>query len=447
MTDPMTRTPAPFRPTTVALVLALVLGAWALAGGTPRHLVAAEVDALEGGVRLAESLTATPPQPIGRALREGFQTFPGHPRVVTEGLSGPRREALVPPAPRLLVATGVMLAPVPESTPNGLRASLLAACAVVAAAVVLLARLPLSHAAGLTGLAACAPVVQDALTGFGYGALAFGAVTLVLWGLSPPTGAVTRSSGAARSGALAVGLALALGTHPFAAVLLLVPWLLPAERPLSNVSSAFPVALPWGRLLAPLVALGLLVALWPTLWSRTGAGLGLWLLEPGLAPGAPVEILGGHFDPAEGRGPQGFTALLQLLTALPLPLVGLAVHGLVVAPGSLRAPALVLAGLVLAGVLDGGFFGARLNLLPLLVPPLLVCAAASLARLAPVVARRVSGLAVALALALRLAGLGLEPSVPGSEALVALTGDVVDPPSPAADLARAVARDHLERPD
>jgi hypothetical protein len=429
----------PARPGLVhALLLGLVLVWWGLAGVAPRGLPAAEVDALEGGVRLAEALTATPSSPLRKALVEGARTYPDYPRLAERHVSGPSRDVLIPPAPRWLAAIGVMLAPVPEATSNGRRASLLAALVAGVALAVVVAGRSLPTGLVLVGLAGSSVVFQDALTGFGYASVGLLASSLVLLGLGATARAASRGLA---SLALPAGLALALGTHPFAAGLLLVPWLLPVGR-----TGGQGAALPWGRLLAPLAALGLLVALWPSLWSSTSAGLGAWLLTPGLDPGATVEVLSETFDPAAWRGPQAFTTMLQLVTALPLPLLCLAIHGAVVDTAKLHAPLLCLGALLGAAGLDGGLFGARLNLPPLLLPPLLLCAAASLERLGAH-ARRIGVLAVVASLALRAAGAGTELAIPGGSRLEVMTGTPTDPPSAAARVAAAVVRDHLERRD
>jgi hypothetical protein len=419
-----------------ALCLSLALGGWALSGSGPRVLGAAEVDTLEGGVRFAEALTASSGDGLRARLVEGFRTFPDHPRL--DGVPPAGRDALLPPAPRWLAAIGVMLAPVPEETSNGGRASFAAAVVAALALALILAGRAWASSLSLLGLALATVSFTDALTGFSYGSVGMLASSLLLVGLRTP-----RSPRASLFAALACacGLALALGTHPFAASLLLVPLLLPR-----GAVGGEPRPLPWGALVAPLLGVALLVALWPSLWSRTGPGLAAWLLGAGLEAGPVGSVLAQSFDPSRGEGPQGFTALLQLVTAFPLPLLLLAVYGARVATVELRAPLGCLAALLLAAILDGGLFGARLNLMPLLLPHVLVCAAAALDHLGAR-ARRIGLLAACCALALRLSGAGLEPWVPGSERLEALTGTPADPPSRAADVARAVARDHLERRD
>jgi hypothetical protein len=419
-----------------ALWLALALAGWAFSGSGTQLLRAADVDTLEGGVRLAEALTASSGDGLSSRLVEGFRTYPAHPRLDVAPPGG--RDALMPPAPRWLAAIGVMLAPVPEATSNGGRAGFVAAVVAALALALVLAGRAWRTILLTLGLALATVTFEDALSGFGYGAVGMLASSLLMLGLQAPES--PRASLLA-SFACACGLALAAGTHPFAASLLLVPWLLPRGS-----SGAQPQPIPWGRLLAPLLGLALLVALWPSLWTRTGSGLAAWLLGAGLEAGPPTTVLAQSFDPARGEGPQGFTALLQLATAFPLPLLLLAGHGARVATARLHGALGCVAALLLAAVLDGSLFGARLNLTPLLLPPLLVCVAESLDHLGAR-ARQVGLVAVCCSLGLRLAGVGLEPSVPGSERLEALTGTSADPPSRGAAAARAVARDHLERPD
>jgi hypothetical protein len=148
---------------------------------------------------------------------------------------------------------------------------------------------------------------------------------------------------------------------------------------------------------------------------------------------SPEPAAVGHF---------GSEVVRHLLAAFPWPLLGLAGYGLLApSDGDPRVGAAggVLGTLLLVGFAAGGLAGDRLDLLPMLVPPLVVLAGVGLERLLARSPTRRRGLVAVLA------GASLASSLAGPDRAVLDAGrGVVTADGPEAELVRQVARDHLE---
>ncbi len=386
----MTDVPTPRRATVRRLsalawlaVVVLPFGVRALGGGEPSALVAAEVDALEGGVRIAEALTGPGDAGLRDRLKDGFRPPPGHPRLHhLMGSDEGRRLVLVPPVPRWVAALGVSGLPGPDTTPNGHRASVAAALLFALAGLLLAMHLGPWRALAVTATVLAIPDARDAASAFGYGASAWLGSALLLVGLhrtvAPRGGAPEGFARAAGTTGLVVGgLALLIGTHPFMVAAPIAAWLAVGVGRSPGAGSAGPDGLvtvprlPAGVLLWPVAALALVALLWPALWAGTGKRLVAYVVEAG-AFAADAQTVGGlTFEQVANRAPQAFTALVQLLGWTPLPILGLALVGLLRARRPDRV--VLLAGLLtplVVGAIDGGLQGARLSLWPMLWLPI-----------------------------------------------------------------------------
>jgi MFS family permease len=367
----------------LVVTVALPFAVRTLMGGEPSALVASEVDALEGGVRIAEALTVPGDTGLRDRLREGFRPPPGHPRL--ERLMGSdegRRLVLVPPAPRWIAAIGVSGLPGPDATANGHRASVAAALVFALAGLLLAWHLGPWRALAVTAAVVAIPDARDAMSAFGYGASAYLGMALLLVGLDRATrrldrGAPDRWGALVTSGLVVGGLAVLIGTHPFMIAAPIAAWLAVAlgrgpddADPTASGTLRVP-RLPVTLLLWPVLALALVAVSWPALWAGTGKRLVAYVVEAG-AFAANLQTIGAEtFEQAANRAPQGFTALLQFIAWTPLPILALGVGGLIQAPRPGRT--VLLAGILtplLVGALDGGLLGARLSLWPFLWLPL-----------------------------------------------------------------------------
>lgn|GEM_PF-3068681 len=385
-----------FRRIAVALAIALGLsfGYRALVGGFPAVLTAPEVDALEGGVVLAEALTG--PQSGGgiRAkLQDGFVVSHHAPRA--SGLAANddvRRNVTVPPVPRWIAALGVSVLPSPDTTSNALRAGLAATLIVAFALFALLLHFGLARGLALCLLFGTIPEARDALVGFGYGAAAVLSTTLLLigfdklaWGSRPQNRGILWATGIL----VIIGLTLALGTHPFMCfALLAVFFVLPFARrttpSATGTNTPGLVALPpvpLSLVAWPILALVGLVLIWPTLWTGTGKKLIAYLLESGFFQNPPHASLAAMVDPSGQRSGQGIAAIVQTIAWMPIPLLALAVVGAFTSRRHAAVALPLLAAVVLGGLLDGGINGARLSLWPFIWIPTLWCAAGGVDRL------------------------------------------------------------------
>lgn len=413
---PARAAPRPLRARAFSLARWLVLGLALFAslrlavpalGTFPRTLTAEESDTLLGGHRLVDLLTARPDDPrlpgpgLKTRLKAGFETTATNPRLRGLEDKPPRRAALEAPVPRYLAALGVGLLPTTASATNLERAQTASALAMTATVLVLLVGFRRRSALFRVALAVTLltlPGALDAALSAGYGASAALVMALALVTLERLV--------ATGRGSLGLGLllGLALGIHPFAIALtipIFIAWALrpgagtsvdpsPGPTPGQLVLPSAPVLL----YLVPVLALVVLVALWPALWNETGKRLGAWLLDLGSTRSAPQDVLEQTFDQATSRAPQAFTALLQWLAWTPLPVLGLWLVGFAgaVRDGrhALWSPILFVATLLFAGALDGGLFGARLSLLPLLWVPTALTAADGAARAALALERRLA---------------------------------------------------------
>ncbi len=424
----------------------LVLGLTAvfrIALPAPRTLTADEADTLRGGHRLVDLLTAAPDdarlsQPSAKArLLKGFETAADHPRLPLVGDNPSRRAVLEAPLPRWLAALGIGVLPVTGAMTNLERAATASALAVSAALGVLLWTFRRRSRAYLLGLAAIylgLPPVWEASASAGYGAAGLLAGALFIAALErllrPSAARVDEdvappaepqrlaSTHAAQGGAhgqnlnavlLGLALGLCLGVHPFAvalAVTAFVAWAVarpPETRTFWDGHLRLPSA-PVALFLVPVVALVVLVLLWPSLWAGTGKRLGAYLLDTGTLPSPGHTVLGALYDQAQNRSAQAWTALLQWVAWTPIPVLLLWVLGFARAwklgrAGAWAAP-IALLSLLFAASVDGGLFGGRLSLLPLLIAPTVLTAAEGFDRSVRSLSTRAPKLLPVLAVAL-----------------------------------------------
>jgi hypothetical protein len=376
-------------------------------GTFPRTLTAEESDTFLGGHRLVDLLTTRPDDPrlprpgLSTRLKVGFETTATNPRLRGLEDKPPRRAALEAPVPRYLAALGLGLLPASPNTTNLERVQTASALAMTVAVLVLL--YGFRHRSRLFRIVLALAILTmpgalDAALSGGYGASATLVMALFLVTLER---LVTTGRG---SLTLAVLLGLALGIHPFAVALtapIFIAWALRPGPASPTASSPAPspglLSLPSAPVLlylVPVIALIVLVLLWPALWNETGKRLGAWLLDLGSTRSVPQAVLDLPFDQTASRAPQAFTALLQWLGWTPLPVLGLWLVGFAgaVREGrrALWSPILIVATLLFAGALDGGLFGARLSLLPLLWVPTALTAADGAARAALAIERRLA---------------------------------------------------------
>jgi len=403
----------------VVLGALVVLLGLRLGWGEPRLLVAAEADTLDAGVGLVEALTDDGDAGLVARLKRGFETRESHPRLDDfPADQGYRRAVLEAPVPRWLAAAGIGLWPGPGDTANGVRAGWVASLAV-ALAVLLLAwgrrtrggDDDEARARGDRWLAPAIlltlPGVLDAGVAAGYGA----AAVLVMAGLARASERWLETG----RGALLIGalVGLAFGVHPMAIALVVpvfVAWAIarrPTAAPDPSAASVRLPSAPPGLFLVPLVAFGVLVLVWPTLWSETGKRIGSWLLDYGFYFNPPVEVAGQLYHQHVDRAAPAWTALVQWVAWTPFPVVGLWALGVARA---LRAgrdgawlPILAWLALLVCGAMDGSLFGSRWSLLALMWVPTALTAAegarvvlAWAGRVAPRVPRAVVAAALAV---------------------------------------------------
>lgn len=367
----------------------------------PRVLTADEVDTMRGGRQLVDLMTTAEHDPrlawgpsLRGRLRAAFVPVPDNPRLAALPDSAPRRAVVEAPVPRWLAALGIGVLPVSAEATNLGRARVAASLAMALALALLTWSLrrradALLGAGFLAAAAFTMPGFLDAGASAGHAASSLLAMTLFLV-------ATQRLLDAGR-GALLSGLALGLclGVHPLHLVLVAVvfiAWAI-ARRPETGVTPttsgvSLPASepgrvrlphAPLGLFLIPIVALVVLVALWPALWADTGKRLGAWIADFGSLRSPPTEVAGLAWDQAAFRTSQAWTALLQWAVSTPLPILALWGLGLArairVGRGAAWLPIVTLITLVLAAGLDGGLFGARLSLAEALWAPTLLTAA------------------------------------------------------------------------
>ncbi len=397
-------------PLVVALGLA-GLARWAIA---TRALPAAEADTLAASALFADALAHDGPT-TGR-LRAAFRPDPKQPRVAQ--LKGGRAWRAVgssPPLPRWVGGLGVSVVG-GETVLEGARWGAALAVALALALLVWAARSAGGAAlswAGLLTLAAL-PGTLQAATAAGYGAagvLASAALLAAVRWLRVRPGL---ASGLAAGAALGLGW----GVHPgaFALTLPVFVVLALAGRPTEDQPEEAPgslgdepgqdvggpvagtLALPWvpvTGLAIPVVALVVLVATWPALWSHTSKGLVAWATDTWRLAAPPQAVAGVVFDQLHGRAPQAWSALYQWTTWTPLPLLAAWVVGL---GATVRAgrrgwwfPVLALATLLIVAGINGGLFGFRNDLLPMTLPFTAATAALGAAAVARWLGARLGG--------------------------------------------------------
>lgn len=375
----------------LAIVLFVVLRfALPAIGAMPRTLTAEEADAFLGAKLLVERLhdPEPPDDRLKARLRAGFETTPTQPRLAElPPDKTAQRAALEAPVPRWLGALGLGVLPAASNADNLARVATASALAMALALALLAFSLRARGAVfvvGLLGLLLGSPGFIDAAAAAGHGAASVLAMTLFLLALERllVTGGVAIHLG------LAAALGLLLGLHPGTLALVVAMFVAWAIRHRADAPQAPPDAtdgtlrlprVPVLLLMVPVIALLVLIAIWPALWSETGKRLGAWLLDFGSTRAAPHEVLGVVFDQASGRSAQAFTAVMQWAAFTPLPILALWLVGFAHTLRAGRAgpwvPVLSLSTLLAVGALDGGLFGARESLLPLLWVPTAITAA------------------------------------------------------------------------
>ena len=355
----------PLKPALGALVAVLLVLRF---GAGDRPLAAADVDALAGGGVLLGELAEE--GRLGARLVAGFGAARHHPEARSMGDGRDSRLRVAdPPLPRWLVsAAGGQL--------DGAR--------WISSALVALSALLVGFLAGIWWLGAVVflalPGVWDAAAGATSSAVAAAAMVMLLL-------AVDRL-GRGRGGGVAVGitLGLALAVHP-AALFLLVPLFVtvaiarraPREDGIPQGSAPLP-AVPLSLFAAPVVALVVLVALWPSLWSETGKHLGAWLTDTWWLLTGALDVAGVRFSQGEGgRGPMAWVGVWSW-AAWTSPLLVLAwlagLRATVRAGGDGHWGAVLMwVTVVLVAGVDGGLFGGRLDLLAWLWGPTAITAA------------------------------------------------------------------------
>ncbi len=392
---------------------------------TPTALDVSEVDALVGSVQVADHLTLDGDAPLGQRLVRGFTTTPE--RGAHLGLNSQKADSVAvaePAWPRWVGAVGIMLGPSSDGATNLRRAGTGAALALAFALVILLTmRLGAGRFVAIaTGcLVLISSGVMDAAAGSGYGAAAALAMALFLWGGQR----VVDGRGAWLA---ALGMGLAAATHPGAAVLVVVLFvafaisrrasdsldeLTTAERERLDrlgMITALPSdvnrerglldlpAAPVSLFLSPIVAVGVLIVAFPSMWPDLGSRFGLWFIEGFSVTAEPHSMAGVALDPRAARGATSWMALAQWVAWTTPPIAFLWSVGVVRAARRRRAgewlPIVTTVGLLVVAMIDGGLFGARRSLLPLLWLPVAWTSANGLASTIDY-AKSVSGPAVA----------------------------------------------------
>jgi hypothetical protein len=364
----------------VALFALLRVGA-PLLGTMPRVITAEEADALLGAKHLSEQL-ASGEGSFKARLKAGFETTETQPRLTQLAPDrGPQRAAIEAPVPRWLGAIGIALAPASDTTTNLGRTGTAAALAITLALVLLAwhwRQRPLLAGVAIA-IVLATPGVIDAAASAGHGASAIlvMALTFVLLERALQTGSLLAIGG------LGIAMGLTLGVHPMGLVMwvvALVAWAIRQRATTIGDTTGLRLpTVPLAMLLLPIVALVVLIAIWPALWNETGKRLGAWLLDYGSAQSAPHQVLGMGFEQASGRAAQAFTALLQWVAWTPVPVMALWVVGVATAlregRDGLWSPIVMVMAWLVVGALDGGLFGGRNSLLALLWVPTAVTAA------------------------------------------------------------------------
>jgi hypothetical protein len=371
-----------------------------------RPLPATEVDALAGGGALIDAVL-DPERPTESRLRDGFQVGADHPRAsnFTKKRRTWRRHLVDAPLPRWTAGLAALLAPSSLSDRHAAHALACLLMALVAlGAMTLLGGGAAGLSAALATLASTAAL--DAAGGAGASAVAAAAMMAFLIS--------TQRLLSRRGGATPVGLSwgLLLACHP-GALFLLVPlfvavaiaWRSESPRPAERFDDASTLSLPpipIALLGAPVIGLLVLIALWPTLWSDTGRGLGEWLTGTWWTVAPTQTAMGQTYHSPGGRAPQAFLATLQWLVWTPWPLFIAWLAGLLTTVRAGRAglwlPVLVLATTLLIGGIDGGLFGARRSLMPWLWVCTALTAGIGLAHLGRHLGPTIAGLCVLWAL-------------------------------------------------
>jgi hypothetical protein len=348
-------------------------------GVSPVVISADEVDALVAGSVLKERLLAND------SLRSGFTTHANHPRAKSlrrsrggqDAEARKRANLLTSPSVRWLVA-GTMLLTGGDSLEHARWAGAL--CMALSLVLAFFFLLSLRSRWWLLGLLAVTPSTYYFASSAGAAATSCLAMTLLLLSLK---GLRQKASPLWVGGAWGLSLAV----HP-ATVWFLIPIFIlsaMAYRRMEEVETSgyrgtlhLPTV-PLSLFLVPVVALLVLVAVWPSLWKDTSTGLFYWISDSWRESTSGQVIAGTAFEQIHDRAPLAWTALLQWGALLPLTVLLAWCAGVWAAMKRGRegdwAPILLALTLLLAGGLNGGLFGGRLSLFGVLLMPTLVTAA------------------------------------------------------------------------
>ncbi|MDP6942512.1 MAG: hypothetical protein QF464_00050 [Myxococcota bacterium] len=360
----------PFQRTLLTLAI-VVVGLGVLTSDRP--MAGGEIDALAGGGALVDALFEEKRPPEER-LQAGFLVDRDHPRARDFARQRPwRRHLADPPLARWAAGLAILVAP---SSVSDRTAAHWMACLLLALAALVASWLGGPRDLLIGGATLASAAALDAAGGASAAAVAALSMAGLLWALQR---LVQR-----RRGALVVGViwGMLLAYHP-GALFLVVPIFATVAIAWQGSSGSRPGALslpaiPPALLVTPVIAVLVLIAIWPTLWTETGRGLAIWMTDAWWAV-SPDQTVGGQFyHQAGSRAPQAFTATLQWLVWTPWPVLLAWVAGLVVTVRQGRAglwsPVLVLVTVLLVGGADGGLFGARRSLLAWLWVPTAVTA-------------------------------------------------------------------------
>ena len=349
----------------------------------PAAMSAVEVDVLAAAGVLNAELGSEARGSVLDRLKRGFSPVQGSTATVRFKGEGRWRAHLAdPPLPRWLVGLGMLVG---IETSSNLDNARWVAALSFAVALMLLWFLGLQHGGNrsiMQGVVAVValllmPGALDAARGVGAETVSCALMAWHLWAV--------RRAFQDQGGYLWVGVSwgCVLACHPIA-IWLVIPLCIgyaAAYRPDTSASSSESAHIPLpsirlGFIAQLVVALMLLVLLWPSLWHHTGRGLLAYLSDWAMMK-APGHVVGGAFYlQGTDRAPLAWTAFRQILAWTPLTVSVMWVLGVLLQLREGRDgwhyPWLVLCFLCVVAGLDGGLWGGRLSVQPLLWPSLAI---------------------------------------------------------------------------